>query len=178
VAGEAAVPRYESVIGPDHDRLQQAEIGHAAGGRLYVAHVPAVAVAYAIRADRHRSAATLRFGLSGVSFRADRPAELVFASGSSRAAIALGARGSSRRHSRRAPRARLLPTTIVAARDADAARAERRHDRATGCAENPSAGAFADLVQGAPLGEGQNFVVIRHTLVRALPAISLSEEHF
>jgi len=45
VGGEAAMPRYEPVIGPDHIGLQQAEIGHAAGERVDVAHVLAVALA-------------------------------------------------------------------------------------------------------------------------------------
>ena len=52
--GEAAVPRDESVIGPDHDGLQQAELGHAGSEAGDVAHVLAVALADDDGVDRKR----------------------------------------------------------------------------------------------------------------------------
>jgi hypothetical protein len=64
--------------------------------------MPRIAVgrADADRIDGHRVAASLRFGLLELSFRADPPAKQITASGSSCAATALGARSFWTAHSR------------------------------------------------------------------------------
>jgi hypothetical protein len=108
--------------------------------------------------DGHRVAASLRFELSGVSFRADPPPKQITASGSSRASIALGARSFACGHSRPCPC--LLPRAIIATADSDAFFCELGHGRAVRLGENPAALALGKAVQGAPFLEGENGVIV------------------
>jgi len=53
-----------------------------------------------------------------------------------------------------------LPATVISDGDADPPLGELRHNGATGCFDDAAACALADSVELAPLGEGQNLVVI------------------
>ena len=58
------------------------------------------------------------------------------------------------------PFPRLLPDAIGAAADAEAARAQQRHDRAAWSRQDAASSSFRQLVELDPLSEGQDFVGI------------------
>src|SRR5262249_25094368 len=93
----------------------------------------------------------------GTSLRADPPPKQIITSAVLGATAPDGRRFSAA-HSRARPR--FLPAAIIADSDADPPLGELRHDGAAARGENAAAGALADAVEGAPLGEGQNLVVI------------------
>jgi hypothetical protein len=77
------------------------------------------------------------------------------------AAIASGGVRVFARHGSPAlTRSRCLPATVVSNGDADPPLGELRHNGTVAAANNSAAGALADPVELAPLGEGQNLVVI------------------
>src|SRR6516165_2180312 len=85
------------------------------------------------------------------------------------AAIASGgARVFARHGSPALTRSRCLPATVIANGDADPPLGELRHDGTVAAANNAAPGALADLVERAPLSEGQNLVVIEGVLEQVL----------
>src|SRR5262249_22630409 len=101
------------------------------------------------------SLALLQRGSMRFSFRADPPPKQIITSAVLGATAPDGRRFSAA-HSRARPR--FLPAAIIADSDADAPLGELRHDGAVAAANNAAAGALADPVEFAPLGEGQNSV--------------------
>jgi hypothetical protein len=91
------------------------------------------------------------------SFRADPPPKQIITSAVLGATAPDGHRFSAA-HSRARPR--FLPPTVISDGYADAPLGELRHDRPTRCFDDATACALADSVELAPLGEGQNPVVI------------------
>src|SRR5262249_55195474 len=91
------------------------------------------------------------------SFRADPPPKQIITSAVLGATAPDGRRFSAA-HSR--ARSRFLPAAIIADSDTDPPHGELRHDGATARGENAAAGALADPIEFAPLGEGQNLVLI------------------
>src|SRR5262245_66087573 len=99
------------------------------------------------------------------SVRVDPPPKQTAASAAAGATARSGRRFSAA-HSRAGPR--FLPTAIIADSDADPPLGELRHDGATRCFDDAAACALADSVELAPLGEGQNPVIIERVLERLL----------
>jgi len=91
------------------------------------------------------------------SFRADPLPKQIITS-AVLGATALDGRRFSAAHSRARPR--FLPAAIIADSDADPPLGELRHHWAARCFDDAAAGALADPVDFAPLGERQNLVVI------------------